>query len=287
MFDRKVLKGRAKIVLSRSFLMSVIACAIVSIVTGGMVNFGVQKLQGLNIAAMSDIRIIAIYAVAGLMFLAGIAISIFVAAPLKVGLKHFMLRSADMETNLDNLLYPFRYNYKNIVWVTFVKNLYIALWSLLAFVPLIIGLWKFGLGDKIAELLPLVQNDSVSAAMSLTVISSGFMLVTIVFMIPAYIKELQYSMVEYILAENPNMPRSKAIGKSKEMMVGNKWAYVKLAISFFGWYVLANTACCIGNFLLAPYIEQTFAQMYLEISGQGKDYSGYDFQNPFVDYRNM
>ena len=287
MFDRKVLKSRAKFVLSRSFFMSVIACAIVSIVTGGMLNFGVQRLRGMNIAAMSDIRIIAIYAVVGLMFLVGIGISIFVAAPLRVGLRHFMLRSADMDTNLDNLMYPFRNNYKNIVWVTFVKNLYVALWSLLGFVPLVIGFWKFGLSEKIAELLPMIQNESVSAAMSLTTISSGLVLATIIFMIPAYIKELQYSMVDYILAENPNMPRAKAIGKSKEMMVGNKWGYVKLAISFFGWYVLANTACCIGNFLLAPYIEQTFAQMYLEISGQGKDYSGYTYQTTFDNFGNM
>ena len=287
MFDRKVLKSRAKFVLSRSFFMSVIACAIVSIVTGGMLNFGVQRLRGMNIAAMSDIRIIAIYAVVGLMFLVGIGISIFVAAPLRVGLRHFMLRSADMDTNLDNLMYPFRNNYKNIVWVTFVKNLYVALWSLLGFVPLVIGFWKFGLSEKIAELLPMIQNESVSAAMSLTTISSGLVLATIIFMIPAYIKELQYSMVDYILAENPNMPRAKAIGKSKEMMVGNKWGYVKLAISFFGWYVLANTACCIGNFLLAPYIEQTFAQMYLEISGQGKYYSGYTYQTTFDNFGNM
>ncbi len=287
MFDRKVLKTRAKFVLSRSFFMSVIACAIVSIVTGGMVNFGVQRLQGINFAVMSDIRIIAIYAVVGLMFLVGIGISIFVAAPLKVGLCHFMLRSADMDTNLDNLMHPFRNNYKNIVWVTFVKNLYVALWSLLGLVPMVIGFWKFGLSQKIAELLPMVQNDSVSAAMSLTTISSGLVLLTIIFMIPAYIKELQYSLVEYMLAENPNMPRAKAIGKSKEMMVGNKWAYVKLAISFFGWYVLANTACCIGNFLLMPYIEQTFAQMYLEISGQGKDYSGYTYQSSFDNFGNM
>jgi len=287
MFDRKVLKGRAKLVLSRSFFMSVVACAIVSVVTGGMMNFGVQRLQNANLVAMSDFRIIAIYAVAGLMVLAGIGISIFVAAPLKVGLCHFMLRSADFDTNLDNLMYPFRNNYKNIVWVTFVKNMYILLWSLLGLVPIGLGFWKFGLADKLAELLPMVQNESVSAAMSLSVISSGFLILTVIFMIPAYIKELQYSLVEYILAENPNMPRAKAIGKSKEMMVGNKWAYVKLSFSFLGWLFLANTACCIGNFLLMPYIEQTFAQMYLEISGQGKDYSGYDYQNPFVDFRNM
>lgn len=287
MFDRKVLKTRAKFVLSRAFLLSVVACAIVSVVTGGMVNFGVQRLQGINFATMSDIRVLAIYAVFGLMFLVGIGISIFVAAPLKVGLKHFMLRSADMDTNLDNLMYPFKNNYKNIVWVTFVKNLYITLWSLLGLVPMIIGFWKFGLSEKIAELLPMIQNDSVSAAVSLTTISSGLVLLTVIFMIPAYIKELQYSLVEYILAENPDMPRGKAIGKSKEMMVGNKWGYVKLAISFFGWYVLANTACCIGNFLLLPYVEQTFAQMYLEISGQGKDYSGYNYHTDFNNFGNM
>lgn len=287
MFDRKVLKGRAKIVLSRSFLMSVVACAIVSIVTGGMLNFGVQRLQGINFAGMSNIRIVAIYAVAGLMFLIGTGISIFVAAPLKVGLKHFMLRSADFDTKVDYILHPFRSNYKNIVWVTFVKNLYVTLWSLLGLIPIVIGGFKFGLFEKIATLLPMVRNDSVSAAMTLLTTMSGLMLLTTIFMIPAYIKELQYSMVEYILAENPDMPRSKAIGKSKEMMVGNKWAYVKLTFSFLGWHFLANTACCIGNFLLAPYIEQTFAQMYLEISGQGKDYSGYDYQNVFVNFRNM
>lgn len=287
MFDRKILKTRAKFVLSRSFLMSVVACAIVSIVTGGMLNFGVQRLQGANLASMSDIRIIAIYAVVGIMFLIGIGISIFVAAPLRVGLRHFMLRTADMDTNLDNLMYPFRNNYKNIVLVTFVKNLYVALWSLLGLVPMVIGFWKFGLAEKFAKLLPMVQNESVSAAMSLSTIASGLVLATIIFMIPAYIKELQYSMVDYILAENPNMPVSKAIGKSKEMMVGNKWGYVKLAVSFFGWYVLANTACCIGNFLLAPYIEQTFAQMYLEISGQGKDYSEYTYQTTFDNFGNI
>ena len=287
MFNRKVLKARAKFVLSRSFLMSVVACAIVSIITGGMLNFGTQRLQDINLAAMSDLRIIAIYAVIGLMFLVGIAISIFVAEPLKVGLCHFMLRSADMDANLDNLIYPFRNNYKNIVLVTFIKNLYIGLWSLLGFIPLVIAFWKFGLAEKIAELLPMVQNESVTATMSLTTISSVLVLATVIFMIPAYIKQLQYSMVGYILAENPNMSVSKAIGKSKEMMVGNKWGYVKLAISFFGWYFIASTACCIGNFLLAPYIEQTFAQMYLEISGQGKDYSGYTYQTTFDNFGNM
>lgn len=287
MFDREVLKGRAKFVLSRSFFMSAVACAIVNFVAIGTLNFGVEKLRGMNSEEMSNIRILAIYAVIGTMFFAAIALNIFVVAPLKVGLKNFMLRSADMDTKLDNLMHPFKNNYKNIVWVTFVKNLYVTLWSLLGVLPMVLGIWKFGLLEKVMELVPLVKNDSVSAAISLSTILSGLLILTCIFTIPAYIKELQYSQVEYILAENPDMPRSKAIGKSKEMMVGNKWAFVKLSLSFFGWYVLANIVSCIGIFLLRPYIEQTFAQMYLEISGQGKDYSGYEFQNVFGNFGNM
>lgn len=287
MFDRKVLKNRAKYVLSRTFLMSVFACAIVSVVTGGAMSYSIQRLQGADISGMSDIRVIAIYAVAGVMLLGGIAISVFVEAPLKVGLKHFMLRSADMEANLDNLLYPFRYNYKNVVWVSFVKNVYITLWSLLGFVPIVIGVWKFGLWETFSRLIMAVEGESVPAMMSLMAISGGMFLLTFIFLIPAYIKSLQYSQVEYILAENPGLKRGEAIGKSKEMMVGNKWAFVKLIFSFTGWYILANTACCIGNFLLMPYIEATFAQMHLEISGQGKDYAEYNYQNPFDNLGNV
>lgn len=283
MFDRKILKSRAKFILARSYFMSFIACLAVTLLGSGGVSISARQLQNIDLSTMSHIRIAAIFGVIGLLLVAGIAFSILVASPLRVGLKYFMLRSADSDANLENLLYPFRNGYKNIVWVQFVKNLYIFLWSLLGLIPLALGLWKFGLYRKIEELVLAMQNDSVSAMLSLMGIMGVLMLLTVIFSVPALIKELQYSMVEYILADDPHMPRSKAISKSKEMMVGNKWPFVKLIFSFTGWYIIANMTCCIGNFLLTPYIEATYAQMYLEISGQGKDYSGYTYQphNPF------
>ncbi len=286
MFDRKTLKNRAKYVLSRSYFLSLLACFAVTFVSGGA-GISVQKMQGLNFSQMSNIRIAAIFAVIGLASLAAIAFSIFITSPLIVGLKHFMLRSADGDTNLENLLYPFKNGYKNIVWVKFVKSLYVFLWSLPAYLPIVIGVWKFGLYDKISELILAIQNDSISAAFSLMGITSGIALLTMLLSVPSLIKELQYSMVEYILAEDPSMPKSRAIGKSKELMVGNKWALIKLALSFTGWYFVANFTCCIGVFLLRPYIEATLAQMYLEISGQGKDYS-YDYNpaGPFGGFNN-
>lgn len=285
MFDRKVLKERAKFVLSRSFLMSVVACFIVGLITGGISNYGVQRTQNVNLAGMSDLKIVAILTVVGLMLLGAVALSVFAASPLKVGLKRFMLSAADFDTNLEYLLYPFKNNYKNIVWVTFVKNLYISLWT----IPAIIAMFGmvFASSKYIIKWIPQISEGSVVAALSMMATTTCMVLITFILMIPAFIKELQYSQVEYILAENPDTSRAAALGKSKEMMVGNKWAYVKLVFSFLGWHLIANTACCIGYLLLTPYIEATYAQLYLELSGQGKDYSGYTFNNPFDSYGNI
>lgn len=278
MFDRKILKNRAKAVLTRSFPTTLLACLIISLAGSGGLGLSVRRLQGLDLANMSNLRIAAIFAVAGLLVIAGLAFLLLVTSPLSVGLKYFMLRATGGDVKLENLLYPFKNGYKNIIWVLFVKNLYIFLWSLLGFIPLSIGLWKFGLYEKIAELTALMEGESLMPAFTLLGIMSLLSFVTLIFSIPGLIKELQYSMVEYILADNPHIPRSKAIGKSKEMMVGNKWALVKLAFSFAGWYIAANMFCCLGSIILRPYIEATYAQLYLELSGQNKDYT--DYSNP-------
>ena len=95
-------------------------------------------------------------------------------------------------------------------------------------------------------------------------------------------------MVDYILAENPNTKWEDAIFRSKDMMVGYKWEYTRMAFTFLGWYVLASALLCgLGLLLLIPYIEATYAQMYLEISGQGKDYSVFDFINPMGGFGNI
>lgn len=280
MINRKTLKNRAKAVLSRSFPTTLLACLITA-VAGSGIGLGTGKIRSLDFEAMSNLRIAAIIMVAGILLIVGLAFYIFVTSPLSVGLKHFMLCSADGDTRLDNLLYPFKNGYKNIVWVMFVKQLYIFLWSLAGLIPIAVGLWKFGLYQKISGLIQIIDGDSYVPAFKLLFIMGILLVFTLIFSVPAFIKELQYSLVEYILAENPDMKRSSAIGKSKEMMVGNKWAFVKLMLSFTGWYIAANMFCCLGSIILRPYIEATCAQFYLEISGQGKDY-GFEMPgNPF------
>lgn len=293
MFDRKVLKNRAKYVLTRTLFVSVVACVIVNLVAGGGSGVFGSRMSNVNIQGMSSVRLTATFFVVCLLALVAIGVSIFIAAPLKVGLKHFMLRCADFDGRVENLTYPFKNNYKNILWVTFVKNLYVTLWSILGIIPVVVSFVYFDMGEKIYELVELSRmGNGEAATMELSSMFTLLLIAISIFMIPAYIKSLQYSMVEYILAENPNGKALEIIGRSKEMMVGNKWASVKLEFSFLGWVVLASFVCCgLGTLILNPYIEATYAQMYLEISGQGKDYGTFDYQNnyqnPFGGFGNM
>ena len=269
MFDRKELKQRAKAVMSRSYFMMFIACLAVSVVSGGGGGINFQNVKSLDMSPMSNVRMLLLSGIVGLLLIIGILFSIFLVSPLAVGLKKFMLNTAKGRCNLEDLLFPFKNNYKNILLTQFMKNLYVFLWSLPSFIPLAAYLSSF---EKIAYLLEQVKADSVPAALTLIGMSSLTMLATLVLSVPAIIKELQYSMVSYILADDPDKNWKSAISQSKEMMVGNKWASIKLGFSFTGWYLLCFFLCCIGPMALTPYIEATYAQLYIYLSGQTADY---------------
>ena len=276
MFDRRELKAKAKIVLQRSFPTAFLACLIVSTLSGSGIGLN-TRLRVPDLANMSNIHIMLVCTVIGLLIVVGILFSIFLLSPLFVGLKRFMLNAAKGGESLNDLLFPFKNNYKNVVFTMFMKNLYVFLWALPGYIPLIVAFSVFGITGRLTMLLAQIRQDSVSALLTLVLITTLLFIATVIFSIPSIIKELQYSMVQYILAENPDENRRNAISKSKEIMVGNKWAYVKLMFSFLGWQLIANFVCCIGNFLLAPYIETTYAQMYIEISGQREDYKAQQF----------
>jgi len=277
MFDRRELKSKAKIVLQRTYPNVFLACLIVSLLSGSGIGLNTTQLQNLNFTEMSNIRIVVICMIMGLLVLVGILFSIFLLSPLLVGFRRFLLNAAKGGGSLNDLLFPFKNNYKNITLTLFMKNLYIFLWSLPGYIPLIVAFTVFNLPQRLTMLITQIRQDSVSALLTLMLITTVLLVATIVFSIPSIIKDLQYSMVQYILADNPDEDWKTAIKNSKEMMVGNKWAYVKLMFSFLGWQLLANLVCCIGNFLIAPYIESTYAQMYIEVSGQRDEYQEQQF----------
>ena len=125
MFNRKELKTKAKLVLSRSFFMSFLACLAVSLVSGGGIGADLRKLQNINPETMGNVKMLLVSGIVGLLGIIGILFFILLVSPLFVGLKKFMLNTAKGQCNIEDLLFPFKNNYKNITFTMFMKNLYI------------------------------------------------------------------------------------------------------------------------------------------------------------------
>lgn len=80
------------------------------------------------------------------------------------------------------------------------------------------------------------------------------------------IKYFEYSMIPFILAENPAIERKDAFQLSKQLMRGNKWKMFKLHFSFLGWNILAPLTLGVLDFLFVnPYKTGTDAELYMEL----------------------
>lgn len=85
---------------------------------------------------------------------------------------------------------------------------------------------------------------------------------SLLFVIPGIIKAYEYSMVPYILSENPQISSERAFELSRQMTKGEKWKIFVLDLSFIGWRIVGMLCCCVGEIFLMPYYEATFAELY-------------------------
>lgn len=83
--------------------------------------------------------------------------------------------------------------------------------------------------------------------------------------IPGIIKSYAYSMVPFLLADNPHLNYDEAIGLSQEMTLGHKFNMFVLDLSFIGWYFLGLLLCGIGGIFVNPYYHATRAELYLNL----------------------
>ncbi|WP_168433604.1 DUF975 family protein [Pontiella sulfatireligans] len=89
---------------------------------------------------------------------------------------------------------------------------------------------------------------------------------TLLFIVPGIIAAFSYAMVFFIIADDRDCGALKALGRSKEMMAGNKWKFFCLHWRFFGWALLAAFFTGgIGFLWLFPYMQTTFAKFYEDV----------------------
>lgn len=64
-------------------------------------------------------------------------------------------------------------------------------------------------------------------------------LFTLLLIIPGIIKSFGYSLIPYILMDDPDMISTEKLKLSEEMMKGHKMELFMLELSFIGWHILA------------------------------------------------
>lgn len=84
----------------------------------------------------------------------------------------------------------------------------------------------------------------------------------ILLVVPGVYWSYCYTLVPYLLAENPYMTTTRAMQLSKEIMEGEKFSFFVLQLSFIGWELLCTLTFGIGFFFLEPYKQATYAEFY-------------------------
>jgi uncharacterized membrane protein len=111
-------------------------------------------------------------------------------------------------------------------------------------------------------------NDFGRSFVAVLLTSIYILLWTLLLIIPGIIAGLSYSMVYFILAENPTISPMDAIRQSKEMMYGHKTEMFMLSLSFIGWCLLGVLSLGIGFLWIGSYMQTSMAIFYQELKAE-------------------
>ncbi len=98
---------------------------------------------------------------------------------------------------------------------------------------------------------------------------------TILLIIPGIIASYRYSQAIFILVEDPSKGILQCIRESKEMMVGHKWEFFVLELSFLLWELMAVFTCGLGYIYVYPYMNVTLANYYNAVKPKPVIYEEY------------
>lgn len=187
------------------------------------------------------------------------------------------------------VLSGYRQNFGNTLKIVFFKRLYLFGWSILIVLPLLVFGGVIGFMADTPEIsqlltmieglaesptLTMVENISVYMAencMYVVYMLLGVYALMILALIPYIRKNYEYAAIPMILAENGDISRKAAFGRTREIMVGHRMEYFGIQLSFIGlmlgaWIVSAILPTEIGYYIvwsfLLPYVNMTLLGFY-------------------------
>ncbi len=290
MWTRSELKREARLHLKGKYWMA-FAVAIISVLIGGGSQMGVSySFDSSDISGrdwysfQSAVERFAeraqrflehpfaffaiLMAVLGTLF--GILFFVFVSTVVEAGANRWFSRSREMGVapSISLMFSLFKQGaYLPTVAAQFWKNLFLFLWGLLPLITIVISaviaLAAF-VSTRLPDFnLPLPQSRVflIGGAMLALVLGLGSILLSI----PVINRSYAYRMTPWILGDNPQIGRRRALRLSIAMTRGHKFEMFVLDLSFIGWFFLGVLACGVGILFVIPYYHAVQAELYAKL----------------------
>ncbi|MDF2536460.1 MAG: hypothetical protein K0R18_2622 [Bacillales bacterium] len=184
--------------------------------------------------------------------------------PLGVGVKWVYLNLVrEQEFKIEAIFEPYKSLFGKSILTSLLQALFVFLWclpvSILGVIGFILSMPKF---------IDITLDGSGSGLTDGLIFKGVLYLIIflILLMIPVIIKSITYAQAMFVLKENLELSPLEAITLSKKMMVGYKWKYFTLYLSFIGWAILCLLTFGIGFLWLIPYVQTTMAEFYNQLS---------------------
>lgn len=94
------------------------------------------------------------------------------------------------------------------------------------------------------------------------------LILLVLYLIYAFWVTLRYAMAWYLFLDDPYGSARGHLRASARLMMGWKWEYLKLQLSFFGWLLLSALTMGILGLWVSPYMGTASALFYDQISGR-------------------
>ena len=125
----------------------------------------------------------------------------------------------------------------------------------------ITGVVVYGIVDSMNIISALVSN-----IITVNVVTEQFL--SLVFGLLSIFLYLMFSMVYYILIDDPQIGVIGALTGSRKLIHGQIGRLFLLQLSFLGWILLTILSLGIGMLWVLPYIEVTTANLYLDLKNR-------------------
>ncbi|MGN0306177.1 MAG: DUF975 family protein [Lachnospiraceae bacterium] len=172
--------------------------------------------------------------------------------------------------------YLFSTNFRSVslLWLLFL--LLLSLISLILLPPLILGLFKvyWEMSYDNHPNIPILFSGFRQYRQTFLVsfiLFAGLLLSLLFLLIPFlggiiyFYVALGFSMVYYIMAEQPDLSAIDVLKASWSMMKGNRWKYIVLWLSFLPWLLLCYVTLGIAYVYVTPYVLVANANFYHNI----------------------